>query len=1164
MTTAVLYDDLLARSNRRMVEVAAATAGEAAREAYRVAGEPVPGELTLLVNGKAAEDDTPVAPGDQVIAAPEFGDPVNIVLIAVAIASAAASAVLVSRVKVPDGQDTPNEQRFGFSRFSNDAIAGAVKPVVMGEVLRYGGQVVSKTPLENETGDGDSRLKLVLCLSQDLVEDIAGVTSDTDAINAAGMSGLWLNDQPISSFPGCRAWVRMGSTGQAVIPGFGDIEVLREVGVGGAALVNTSGSERTGGSASGEAYTFSTLNAVDAARVRVRLPGGLYTTTTSTQLEPATVKWRVRHRTSDVGSGAGSWSSWQVVTVNRAEQSEFLSTLRIEFGGAAARRDIQAERVTVDAAGIATADRLVWDSVVELTYAANTRAGHALLALELLAGQQLTGEPRVSVRVKGIRPRVWDGVSDPSSPVFARAWSSNPAWLALELLTNTVWGMGAEYTDADVDMASLFEWAAYCDETITTAEGASIARCSFDMVLEEERPGVDWLRAICEAGDCTPVTTGRTWRFVVDRAQTSPVEVFTDGDIEVDESSSDAGEEQVEIGYEHTLGGQRRPNQIIAQFIDSTQDDGTNVIVFPEPGQLWLGSPLNEPVKSKSERLDGIRHPERVFRTVVRRLKRLRFLGRDITFTTTRPVVVVQPGDRFDIASSLPGWGLASGRLHAGCTTTGLKLDREITLESGTTYFARVVQLDGSVEDREITSAAGTYAKGATIAISPALAQAPGEFASYAIGEEELTSKPFICTAVRPTERGGLRWEISGIEYAEGVYDPETFTVRLPTYTTLDPSRPPGPVIDLRAFERRSDSGALQVELAWRQSEADRAHTAAFRIWRRSVGTSTWVLFPVPSVGARGAVFELRDSDRAYEFVVTAVSVFGASLSPYDARHPIVSLVLGLAALPPPAPTGLAATQVSGNTYKLTWDAVEGAVGYQVLYGGKDERSYPNAGGEDCLVLARTTDAELDGLELAPGEEHTFWVRSVGSSGRLSFDGASVTVAPAATPAGETIKQSQALDLENDGTMTNVEWGPKLILTNAALPGVWLGDPKDSGSNTLSEITLAPQTFNNTDDPALNTDPFAMPSIAADQFGVVEAGPLVVGMLWPPWPDSSLVYQFEVRTSTDNVTWTAWETLAPCASIRRMLRWWQVRVTLRRGAAPYQPALAALTVVLTH
>lgn len=1148
----VLEDCLSGRPARTSGE---APAGQRART---LAGTLANGQAYVAaINGKALRDgeDPVLAEGDHLVVAPAAGEPTTIALTAIALVSALASGFIASRaLSAPASSRDGEQQRYGFGRFSNDAFAGDVIPVVLGHRPRYGGKVVAAIPGEGVDGSGDEYLRLLICLGHGPFARIGNQTADFDRLAASALTGIFLNDQPIANFPGCFVSGRMGASTQPVMRGFDDTETLREVGVGGVALRNTSGSERTGGSASGEAYTFTTA-AVNFVVPRIRFPRGLASLSDTGQLEPRRVKYRARTR---VAAGPGSWSAWTVFSVEQARQSEFFSSPRLALTASTpAAYDVQLERVSVEAGDAASVDDLVWDSIVEGVDAENTYDGFAMLDLELKASEQLTGVPRVSASVDGYAAlRIWDGVSDPSSPVFTTGYSANPADHALEMITNPVWGMGATWGDGNVNMASLLAFRASRAATVSRPGGGSRPAYACNLVIDEDRDGVEWLMTICRAGGARPALAGNQWRFILDDAQSTPVERFTDGSILVDED----GKAQFSYTREYTQEGLARANQVVCAFENEQLDGAPDTFVWPAAGDEWLAS---EPVVPENVRLDGVTDPDQVAAMVLIRAKQLRYVSRRIRLQTTRDVVVVQAGDRFDAAMSLPAWGLASGRVAEGSTASALRLDRGVTLASATSYSVQVLHVDGSVEIKTIAAAAGVYEAGEAIALGSDLAQAPAAGAEYALGRTGLEMKPFICDAVRLADPERLVWEIEGTEYAAGVYDGTAGPVVIPPYSELGGlTTAPGPVLDLRAYERVA-AGVRQVSLAWRQAPEDAQRTASFYVFRRIVGGQTWIRVPEPKVAARGAVIEITDTDRAYEFAVVAVSLGGSYLSPDDPRVPKAILVFGLAALPPAAPTGLVATQVSGNRYKLTWDAVDGAVGYQVLYGGLDFFGYPNAGGESCLVLARTTDPELDGLDLAAGYDADFWVRSVGSSGRLSFDAATVTVSNPPPPVGETIKSETNFVLSDDGTPDNLEWnGDYLNLDNANAEGVWTSDEVDTGSTSLGELTMQPGLINDAADPAINTDPFSAPSIAADQWGIVDSS-RTVAMLFPPWPDSVQSWTFEVQLYNAG-TWGDWQTLSPCGSIRAVFSSYRIRVRMKRSAAPYRPGIRELTVIVTH
>ncbi|MGH7132699.1 MAG: TipJ family phage tail tip protein [Phycisphaerales bacterium] len=1134
--------------------------------------------LCIIVNGAKLSDERAgrgpgamlLEDGDDFRVAPRPGlDPGTWILIGIAILSAALSAYLTTRIRapLPTGSNDAAGQRYVFGRFSSDAVAGDPIPVVLGRVLRHGGKVIRKVPLDGP--DGDSRVQILVALGHGPFNKIGGFTDDADAVDVtdARCPGLYIQDQPISSFPGCKVSVRMGNPSQDPVAGFDDVEIIREVGVGGTTLRNTDGMDRTGGSASAEAVMFSTIDEVDAVVTRVRFRRGLYSISAGGQTNPRRVRYRVRVRTSDIGGGAGTWEAWQTVVLERAEQSEVVSAFRVpRLGGSPARLDVQAERITAEPTLVGDVDEMTFDSVVEVRDAELTYPSIALLAVELVASEQLTTVPRMSSDCEGFAGcLVFDPESDPAEPSSALAYSNNPADLAITLLTNETWGLGGTYAGVALDpgaLETLFAWKLACDETVERhpSIGGMRPRFACNIVLADQRDGIDWLRVLCRAGRCTPATVGASWRFIHDRPQETPVEIFTEATIAAD----DNGDPDFTLTRELTTGGIVRPNRLTAQVRNDLADGRDDLVVFPEYETLWLAT---EPVREQGMKLEGVTDPEQAHAELVYLLKRIRALGRTVRLVTTKPMPAVQPGDRFDVACDLPGWGLASGRLGPGSTASVLVLDRPVTFTSGVTYTVRVVQLDGTVLTGTIKKGAGTWHPGEGIDLAASLGTTLDAYAEFALGPIGAVTKPFICTRLTPVgddDKKTLLWQVEGIEYAPSVYTAEPLDLAVPNPSVLTGIvTPPGPLVSLTAHER-TFGGRVQVELGWTQSPADVENTATFRVYRRISGTESWVPVPEPRVGRRSYVLDIIDVDRAYQFIVVAVSAAGAQLSPYDPRHPLVNLVYGLSALPPPPPTGLTLTPVAGNLYDLTWDAVDGAVGYQVLGGGEPGTGLPNDGAEDCLVAARTIDPELLGLRLAPGHARTFWVRSVAPSGRLSFTASSVTEATPPDPAGESGKDSADYDLTSDGTLTNLLVdGTDLVLDDADADGVFLGPEEDPGTLSLSRLMVAIATLNGAEDPALADAEIPMPSIAADQWGIVSVGPAVVGMLMPPWPDSEQTWLVEARTH-DGVLWSDWEAVTPGGEIHRTFQKWQVRVTLRRAHFPYGPALAAVRVEVTE
>jgi len=1151
--------------------------------------------LAAAIDGTPVPDgeDPIVSRGSHVVVAPKPGDLTTGILIAVTVLSTVASYVIARRPKLT-GSDSPREQRFGFGRISENAAPGDVIPVVLGTRVRHGGRVIGKKPMDATNGQGNDRLLVVIALSHGPVARIGNMAADADNLDASAVTGVYIQDQPISNFAGTKVHVRMGSANQRPIPGFEDIIRLREVGSGGVTLRNTSGSDRTSSSPSGEAFSFVTSGPVNAVTVRVSLDGGLYTVNSNGQAISRRVQYRVRWRIV-----AGSWNAWQTITLEQLRQAQFYSSPRIAIGATAQTVEVQLERISSETGNTADVDELRWDSLVEEVDADENYANIALLAVEITAGDQVQNEPRVSVDIDGYAGcRVWDGVSGPEAPVFTTGFTRNPAELALEVLTNQRWGLGAEVAIGDVDMVTWLEAIAEANvmETVTRADGSTYSehRWRCDVVMDRKQPGDEWLRSILATMEARPTRAGDQWRVVIDKARTLPTEVFTDGSIAAD----DKGNPRLRFTYRATVprvtesgqaGAAMAANQVQVQFENADEANRVDTVSYPRDGTMWLAGDLAETPLVEQLRLDGVTRATQALRHAVRRMRQIRFVKQTVSFTTTHDVVAVLPGERFDLAAGLAAYGVASGRVAAGSTSSAVRLDQPVLLPANASL--QIVQLDGSIEVRTITAAAGLVDSGQPIAVSPAFTSAPAKDAEFVVQRAEAgvtvaAAKPYICTRVRLADTDNLVFEVDGEEYVD-VYGPPDQPVTLPRYSDLmNPDVPPGPLTGLSAFEQ-TPAGALvpQVVLAWSQDPRDRANTASFRVWYRFVGTETWIAAAVSTtnVSSRTAVLEIQEVDRGYEFVVTAVSRNGVALSPGDPRHPVARLLLGLGldAVPPPA--NLTATQVAGNTWDLTWDAVEGATGY-VVYSGADPASGSNGGLHDnCgdgFIVARTSDTALRGLRLpvSVGAVH-FYVRSVARNGRMSqlrrdaagtilhqgMVRASVTNTSPAT--GLSVIHTLNANFAT-GTLTNatLDSGAYRATTNTS-PWSWESAEIDTGSTGDRQVVVRLRTAHRTENAAIGDLPWDVPSLEHDQWtlrlpasvGYGTGGG--AGLAWPPFPDEMHQWVVEIAPKVGG-SYGAWQRVTAFTQLALTgLRYYKVRVTATRGAYPYRPAVVGLDVV---
>lgn len=1168
-----LYQGVLDREVLLCREVEVGGGGDARSVVSATLGSAAAGMVMVVRRGGAwGEDAGPIAmdgqvlPGDIVGLFPRPGETGTIILIALAVASSAASILLSASMSVPKiaQGDSEDNKRYTFNRAAANAFVGDVKPVVLGERVRYGGKIVSVVPEESADGSGDDKLNILVNYGRGPLAQIGTSTANADAITGADLGEIDLAQQPATGFTGVRAWVRMGTVGQSAIPAFANSKKQSFVGSGGVDLRNTSGSQRTGASPSGEAFSFVTDTAVNSVKVRVQLANGLYTQ--GGQLQARRVQWRVRWRTTSAAGGSpfGSWSAWQVITVDRLSQQAFWSSPRLRIGDTASRVEVQAERVSVEpGAASGNSDLLRWDSVVEEADGVQTYDGHALLALELTAGEQIQSLPAISALVKGRADvPVHDGSSPPSAPVTSPGYSRNPADLALAAITNKEWGWGHRFGATNIDWVSFLAWRAYCAATVPVLSGAGAGtttrpRFACDLVLDKQQSAAEWLRTICSAGRCRPVLIGNRWAFIYDRPQSLPVEVFTDASIAADESGL------AKMRFDIQAAGSQRPNQVLLNYESRGQKGESATATYPKVGERWFAGGSPEAVNPQQSRLDGVTDDDQAADEAVYRMARLRTQLRTVTLESTKPWVVVQPGERFDTHCRVDGSVLASGRIAPGSTASKLLLGRDVVilpgLLGGDGMIVKVILPDGTVQVASLVKRDTGVVPAATgVDLTSTLPATPPGGSEWILeaASGEARALAWTCTSVRCIDGESLTWEVQGVEYVPSVYDREVVTLD----AALGGYRPrfdsaPGPVTNLTITE--AQGLGVAASLAWGQEPEDAAVTASFRIYRRNAGTNAWVLLSQPVVARRGAVVEVETGDRAYEFVVVAVTSLGAALSPDDPRHTVGALAFGASLLPPPAPTGLTLSRGVGNRYELTWTGAERAVGYQVLACAVTS-SLPNAGAENALVLARTTATGIS-LVLPPSMPCRFWVRSVSATGRLSMTAATINEPSPPLPVGKASLLSVVYDPSTDGTPTGATWATdRLRMNNRAVPAEWLGPVETLATSVNVEISGRVIAVNDALDPTTTDVAFAVPSTEADQWGTVGTGSSRdIRMVMPPWPDNRQGVRLEVRTRQVGI-WGAWLTLEPMTARAVVCDAVQARVILSSGAAPYRPGLVSV------
>lgn len=351
---------------------------------------------------------------------------------------------LFQQPQKPKGASADKSQTYTFEGIRDNFPPGDPVPVVWG-TQRKGGQVLMYQ-VTMDTDKKHQRMKMLLGLCEGPITSV---------------SAIEINNLGFNNFSSLSYSVAMGTSSQGPIDGFNEIA---NTFYDGREITNYN----TNRAGSHTAITIRTANNnVTDVELQVRAPAGLYT----------------------IGKRKGTiypqWSRY-VVEIKRSFHNYWTlvatRTLRAP-GGLAAQRPIwdvfkfsmpEPDEYDVRLTWIkSSADpmanhpvgfeyRLELFNYTEFTGTMPVYSSTALLAIQGVATQELQGgQPTVTAIIHGREVKRFY-----TADSFDVGWSNNPAWAIRDYLTNSIFGMGAYISEADLHMQSFLDFATLANSDI--------------------------------------------------------------------------------------------------------------------------------------------------------------------------------------------------------------------------------------------------------------------------------------------------------------------------------------------------------------------------------------------------------------------------------------------------------------------------------------------------------------------------------------------------------------------------------------------------------------------------------------------------------------------------------------------------------------------------
>ena len=644
--------------------------------------------------------------------------------------------------------------------------------------------------------------------------------------------------------------------------------------------------------------------------------------------------------------------------------------------------DIRVTRITADSTESSTVNSFQWTSFSEIIDNASTYANSAYNAIRL-DSEQFSSIPSRKFRIRGIKVRIpGAGASSSGTPsvdsatgrivypdgyIFngvmgAAVWTSCPAMVLLDLLTNTRYGFGDHITDSNLDLFSFVTASKYANTLVDDGLGGQEARFSCNVNIQNSSEAFDLINELAGVMRCMPIFTAGSITITQD-SEKSASYLFNLSNI-----TSDG------FNYSGSSLKQRHTAVAVSYFNMDSQDVDFEV-VDDTTAQSKFGI-ITKQVKAFACTSRG--QAARLGRSILFAEQNESEL---VSFTTSIDAgAVVRPGAIIDIADPVRAGVRRGGRLSAVASTTVMTIDDANASDLATTNSPTlsVVLPDGTVETKDVSS----ITSDGVVTVSSAFSQTPNVNTVWLLANTTVEAQKFRVITVE--EQDGINFSITALSYVEAKYNFIEDGSALPTRTVSVLNELKPPPSNLSAVETIvpiNNQAVSKIVLSWQPIVGVINYQVNYR-YNNGNFVSTKVSSPD---------FEILNSQLGlYEFRVFSYNIQGqlsATSNNLDFN------AVGKTALPED-PTGLTIEPVSDLFVRLRFDP---ATDIDVTHGGSISVRHTPSVDPAIATFSNSTEIipKLSGNiseTLVPALTGTYSIKFLDDGGRRSNNAARIIV----------------------------------------------------------------------------------------------------------------------------------------------------------------------------
>lgn len=585
-----------------------------------------------------------------------------------------------------------------------------------------------------------------------------GLADQTDILKSIYLDDVVVrNSDDTDNFQGLIVEERFGEATQTAMPGFSNVESENAVGVD---VTDDTPVVRS----------ISDTN-IDDVRVTITVPA-LYTVNTDTgAISEASVQFTV-----EIQPDGGSYTEVLDYTISGKTNSGYQIAFRLPLEGTGPW-NVRVSRVTPDSEVSSLQNDISWTSYTEIVNQRLYYPNRAVIGLKADSKQFGSRIPNRTYDYKGriikvpsnydAETRAYTGIWDGT---FTTAWTDNPAWILYDILTNTRYGLGDDIPEEYVNKWVLYEIGAYCDELVPDGSGGMEPRYTINTQIKDRGEAWELLSNIVSTFRGMFYWGSGTLEFTYDHDET-PTKLVSRSNVIGGKFNYSSGQ----FRSQHSV--------VVVAWNDPEIMHRVNYEVVEDPELIakYGYKTLETTAWGSTSRGQA----NRVGRWILDTEKHGEFLQykASIDHADVRPGSIIEVNDEEYNSTRM------AGRLASGSTTTVLNLDSPLTKGAGGTV--RVVLEDGSVEERTVSTGAGTTS---TLTVTSAFSSAPAAEALWSYAASGTEHRLFRVMAVE--ESGTLEYAITATYHDPNKFDrveanldlPPNDFVTLPTGPLLPPT----------------------------------------------------------------------------------------------------------------------------------------------------------------------------------------------------------------------------------------------------------------------------------------------------------------------------------------------------------------------------------------